>query len=205
MANRFGGIEGIKEAIKKYGGSGVQFFSLKDDDDSAVVRFLYEGAESLDVDIVHEIEVDGRKKKIQCQQEGCLFCEAYGKPAVKIFLFLFNLKTGEVEIWERGSTMATELMGLIEKYGNLNNRNYEIVRHGKKGDNKTRYQLFPEDKGPLIIKKKVDGKMVETEEPLPEKPDLYKVMVHIWTPEQMADYVADNAAVKKDTSKKGGF
>ena len=53
-----------------YGGSGGgSFFSLKDDKDTAQVRFMYNSLEDVVGYAVHEIEVGGKKRYINCLRE----------------------------------------------------------------------------------------------------------------------------------------
>lgn len=201
---RFGGVDGIKAALKKYGSGAIPFFdALKDDGDIARVRFLYTNPESLDLELIHEVEDEGKKKRIVCLEADCPLCENLGRPRIKAFIFLYNYTSGQVEVWDRGPTIINDLIGYIERKGDLNNRDYEIKRHGKKGDSKTRYQLFDCDLGPMIDPK------TKQEIPMPEKPNLYKTMVLRVSAEEMADMLARNVAVPRDRvgsgSKKSSF
>lgn len=176
------GRDKMKEYIKKYSGNSFDFFSLKNDGDSARVRFLHTNDEDLELALVHKVEIDGKERWVECLEDGCPLCESHGRPALKLFLFLYDHSDDKIKVWERGATMVDSMLGFIDKYGDLNNRDYEIVRHGKKGDNKTSYQLFPEDKGPLL-----DANKKEIE--LPKRPPLYGKVVLQATAEQIKDMV----------------
>ena len=132
------------------------FFSLADDKDSAVVTFLYEEEDGSDMDyfVVHQVEVDGRNRYVNCNAisedgesihpENCPLCEE-GFPRVeKLFLQLYNENTGQAETWDRGRSYVQKIVTLINKYGPLVNQPFEIVRSGKKGDQRTTYEFFPE-------------------------------------------------------------
>jgi hypothetical protein len=183
------GREAIKNYVKKYSSSGVDFFQLKNDGDTAKVRMLHEDDQDLEIMLVHEVEIDGKRKKVECLEEDCPFCEEYGKPALRLFIVLYNYGTDNVECWERGTTVIDHLLGFIEKYGHLNNRDYEIKRHGKKNDPKTSYQFFGEDKGPIMV----EGKEIE----MPERPPVYGRFVLQMEREKMLEHIQDNAPVDR--------
>lgn len=187
------GREKIRQYMKKYGGSGVDFFSLKNDNDEAVVRILHEDDQDLLLELVHRVEVKGKEKWVKCLEEGCPFCEAYGRPQLKLFIFLYDYSDEKIKCWERGVTMVDFLLGFIDKYGPLNNRDYTIQRHGKKGDTKTTYQLFPGDKGPMLDSK---GDPME----LPERPNHYGRFVLEMTEEEMLEHVEDSLPIQRDRS-----
>jgi hypothetical protein len=199
---RIQGKENIKAYIKKYSGKGVDFFTLKDDNDTARVRFLHTDDNDLDIHLVHQVEIEGKEKWVECLEEDCPFCTEFGAPTVKTFLYLYDLSDEKVKMWERGSSIVDFILGYIDKYGFLNNRNYEIVRHGKKGDNKTTYQLFPEDKEvnaagiPVIRKLKdpkadpKDPKAEWIEEELPKKPETIGRFVLSMDKDEMEAYIA---------------
>lgn len=160
------GIEGIKDALEKFKGGGkTGFFQLADDGDSAKVRFLNGGEDDLCAEIVHSVQINGKKRYVVCSgEDDCPLCQAVrdkaanvSYPAVKMFLQLIDRRDGAVKLWERGRKGIPDIIGFVTRYGSLNNRDYEIVRHGKKNDVETTYQLFPMDK---------------SEEELPEKEEI---------------------------------
>lgn len=181
---RVKGADAIKRALKKYGGSEFKYFTLPNDNDSAQVRLLHMDESDLEIRVVHKVSIDEREKWVEClQEDGCPFCEKYGKPQIKIFISLFKVGDPDtIYVWERGSTVIEDLLGLLQKYGHLNNRNYEIVRHGKKGDSKTKYQFLPEDK---------------EEMDLPSRPDIIGKLVLEWSEDQMVDYIKENTVIER--------
>lgn len=143
-------IRDLGQALDTYkGGENNGFFQLKDDKDTAVVRFLH-GDELLpeqDWFVVHKVQIGGKDRWVQCTEESdCPLCGSHGKPKLKLFLQLMDKRDGKRKTWERGERFIPTILGFINKYGALANRPYEIERHGKKGDNNTTYQLYPLDK-----------------------------------------------------------
>lgn len=125
------------------------FFALKNDKDFAKVRFLYETMEDIPVYAVHEIEVDGKKKYVNCLRsfdepvENCPLCMAKYKLFVKFFLQLFDETEEVVKVWDRGVTVRGMLEGLCTRYNPLVSVPVEIERSGKAGDTKTTYTPYP--------------------------------------------------------------
>lgn len=165
------GIDNIKKALDKYKGAGKsKFFSLEDDGDTATVRFLHKGEDDLNALIVHRVKINGKERSVECtgDEETCPLCQASNGnrdisfPQVKMFLYLIDRRDGEVKLWERGRQGIPDILGLVSRYGDLNNRDYEIQRHGKKKDTNTKYQLFPLDK-------KVERNMPQRPEVVGEK------------------------------------
>lgn len=182
---RISGKDAIKKAIKDYGGGGVGFFQLKDDGDKATVRFLHTDDTDLDVYVVHSVEVDGRDTYVEClQDDKCPLCQAGNKAGLKVFFSLYSPAEDKILVWDRGPGILDTIMGLIEKYGHLNNRLYEILRHGKKGDTKTSYQLFPEDKSEPVDNA---GKPLT-------RPDIVGRFIKSMTAEEMTSLVSSGAA-----------
>jgi hypothetical protein len=65
---------------------------------------------------------------------------------LRLFLQVFDTRDGKLKIWERGQTFVPKILGLMNKYGSLIERPFEIQRFGKKGDTKTTYEIYPLDK-----------------------------------------------------------
>lgn len=140
----------INEAENYKSGSSAGFFNLKDDHDTAVVRFMYNDIDDVDIDVVHEIEVDGKSRNVNCLRsyddpiDDCPLCKAGYRQKLKMFVPVFNVDAGEVQMWQRGKTFATQLSGLCNRYKPLVGTLIEIERQGKKGDQQTRYQMYPQ-------------------------------------------------------------
>lgn len=160
---------GLQDLIKKYDNGGFSktgWFQLKDDGDTATVRFLHKGECGVkdgepDYDFpiyeVHKLDVDGsgRDRTVLCKGEGCELCKSGNKPALRMFLQMVNLdekdKDKQVQLWERGLNDIKTMIGLTGEYGDLTQRDIKIKRSGAKGSLKTTYQYFPKDKSAMEI------------------------------------------------------
>lgn len=134
----------------KYGSSGQSdFFQLKDDKETARVRFMYSGIKDIEGYSVHEVEINGKKKYVNCIREYddpidmCPLCKANYKIFAKMFIPLYMEDTGEVKVWERGKKFFGQLSGLCSRYDNLASHVIEIERNGKPKDQQTTYALYP--------------------------------------------------------------
>lgn len=140
------------DTAEKYGGNGggTGFFSLKDDGDIAVVRFLYDTPDDVEGYAVHEVEIDGKKRYVNCLREynqpidDCPFCKAKMKVIAKLFVPVYNEDEGKSQVWERGKKFFSTLSGTLVRYNDesIVSQTFEIERHGKKGDTSTTYNIF---------------------------------------------------------------
>ena len=144
------------DTADKYGsnGGGGGFFSLKNDMDVASVRFLYNDVEDVEGYAVHQIEVDGKKRYVNCIREynepvdNCPFCRARKPQYAKLFIPLYNEDEEKVQIWERGKTFFSKISSIVSRYGTkgpIVQKVFEVERHGKAGDQKTVYEIYPTD------------------------------------------------------------
>lgn len=142
-----------------YGTQGAgSFFVLKDDKDTAKVRFLYNGIEDVEGYAVHQVEMpDGKQRYVNCLRaynepiDNCPFCEVQMKVTPKLFLKLYNEDAGECQIWERGKTYFQRMASLSTRYNPLCNEIVEIERNGKKGDKQTTYEFYPLENSPVNL------------------------------------------------------
>ena len=133
-----------------YGGQGGSgFFSLANDGDIKKVRFLYDTAEDIEGYAVHEVEVDGKKRYVNCLRayneplDNCPFCKAQRRQQVKAFIPIYDVEDGKVKFWERGKKMFARLSALCARYPHLVEQEFEIERHGAKGSKETFYDIMP--------------------------------------------------------------
>lgn len=139
----------VNDADKYGGNGGGGFFSLKNDKDVAKVRFLYDSINDVEGLAVHQIEVDGKKRYVNCLRDYgqpmdvCPFCREKKFVTAKYFIPLYNLDDDQVQIWERGKQFGAKLSSLCGRYPNLVSQVFEIERNGKKGDTNTTYEIYP--------------------------------------------------------------
>lgn len=134
----------LMDAFEKYKSTGNnEFFTLPDDGDTAIVRFLYSSFDELDWFVVHEVEIGGKKRWVECTEEpDCPLCAQTGKPQLKLFLQLVQKgKEDTVMTWERGQRFIPQVQELFQNHGDLTQHIFEIERKGKKGDANTKYLI----------------------------------------------------------------
>lgn len=175
------------ETAENYGGNGGHgFFSLANDKDTARVRFMYNGIEDLQGYAVHEVEVDGRKRYVNCLREynepidNCPFCAANRFQVAKLYIPLYVLDengNGEIKLWERGKKFIAKMTSICSRFPNLVSHIFEIERNGKKGDQSTTYEIYEVDADDTIL------------EDLPEVPEVLGGVVMDKTAEDMEYYL----------------
>ncbi|WP_300924686.1 hypothetical protein [uncultured Clostridium sp.] len=151
----------------KQGGSNTKnsYFSLANDGDSAIVRFLQTDINDFEVLDVHNIKVAGYNRKINClrsqngSKDECAICtanvwdEETGRSTYplqrKFYIHLLryeNPQTATEQVWERSKDFIKKLNQFAVDYGPLYDRIYKIVRHGAAGSMDTTYDILPLDK-----------------------------------------------------------
>jgi len=137
-----------------YGGQGGGgYFSLKEDKETAQVRFLYDTVDDIEGFAVHEIPDKNSnspyaKKSVNCLREygapvdDCPFCKA-GKPVkVKYFVPIWNIKENRMQTWERGKKFGGRLSSMCSRYPHLYTHIFEIERQGASGSTETQYEIW---------------------------------------------------------------
>ena len=136
------------------GKGGGGFFSLKDDRDTAQVRFLFTDIEDVRENYarsVHEVTIDGKKRWVDCLREygdpvdACPFCKAGRFLNYKYFLPVYNFKTNTSQIWERGKKFGGKISSMCSRYPNIVSHIFTIERNGKAGDQGTQYEIYEEE------------------------------------------------------------
>lgn len=207
---------GINE-IGKYeqtGGGDIPYFNaLKDDKDTAIVRFMYQHEEEIDVFAVHSVPVVNHEGKEFNRAVGCLapsgqpcpLCNGGYYRQIKIYIHM--LVNGEYAIWERGKTMVPKITGLFPRYGRGENglwgREFEIQRNGAKGDTKTSYEIYPLDPDNPKLDYGDDG-VVEAINGQPvEKMEIEGPIILKWDAQTMLDYLDGIDVYNKDRNDEG--
>lgn len=173
---------------EKYGGQGGGgYFSLKKHGDSARVRIMYKSYEDVEGYAVHEVEINGKKRNIDCLRkhtdslDTCPFCKKGMFTKVKVFIPLYCVDSDRVEIWEKGKSYFSKLKNLFENYANdkpLVSTVFEI----EKTLDETGYTSFD-------ITPQYSG-IVELDD-LPEVQPVYGRLVLQKTAGEMEDYLRD--------------
>ena len=136
--------------------SRVGYFSLKNDGDEAVVRFMHDTPDDFDLLVVHRMQqADGRYKSVSCLRnpndpiDMCPICAEGGKPEYKIYIHLLEYvrqEDGSVKplpkVWERSASYAKRLSNLMNEYGPLSDCLFKIKRQGASGSLTTGYDIM---------------------------------------------------------------
>lgn len=139
-----GKSKSLTEAMEKYKATGNnKFFELKDHGDTAIVRFLYTNIDELDWFVVHEVEIGGKKRWVECPETpDCACCVKAMKPQLKLFVQMMQKGDEEnVMTFERGQKFIPQMQALFEEHGDLTQHIFEIARNGVKGDSNTKYDI----------------------------------------------------------------
>ena len=136
--------------------SGIGFFSLKNDRDEAVVRFMHDSTASFEILATHSIQLNGRFRRVSCVRtpndpiHTCPLCERGDKLDYRFYIHLLQYTNNpdgsvnvEPKIWERSISYANKLKEYLNNYGPLSDIICKIVRHGRAGDMKTEYEIIP--------------------------------------------------------------
>lgn len=170
-----------------YGGSGSSFFSLKNDGDTARVRFMYNDMEDVEGYAVHEVHDGDNRRYVNCLREynepkdKCPFCAAGYNQIAKLYIPLYDVDEGEVKIWERGKQFFNKIGGICARYTNSDTplvaHTFDVERHGKKGDTSTTYELYETGNDDTCL------------EDLPEAPEVLGSIILDKTAEEMEDFL----------------
>lgn len=133
----------------------VGYFSLPDNESSAIVRFAYSSTNEFEFVDVHRVKVDDKFRTIACLRTAkeplskCPLCEAGEKRSAKMFVRLLEYTTDEQgkvtvtpKVWERPAFFAKTLESYLREYGDLRDVVFKVVRRGAKGDMKVSYDIM---------------------------------------------------------------
>lgn len=139
----------------------VSFFSLKNDGDEAVVRFMYDDVNEFEILTYHTVKVTGsdgraRDMKVSCVRQlnespdKCPLCAAGNQLIQRFFIKMLQYDKNEMGqvtvkpvVWERNTQYALKLREYLNNYGPLSDIICKIVRHGAAGSMQTTYEIIP--------------------------------------------------------------
>ena len=142
-------------------GNDINFFTLRNDNDEAIVRFMCDSVEDFEILTVHDIQIGGKYRKINCIRdfrdpvENCPLCASGTKINQRFFIKMIQYEkttdpaTGNVvvtpkaAVWERSTAYAKTLKSYLDNYGPLSDVICKVIRHGKAGDMQTTYEIVP--------------------------------------------------------------
>ena len=191
---------------EKYGNqtTSTGFFGLKDDGDVARVRFMYRDMNDVEGLAVHEVEIDGRRRYVNCLRsydeplDNCPFCKSGRFQLAKLYIPLYDVDSGTVKVWERGKKFFGKISSICTRYGRdgeICSHVFEIERHGKKGDQTTTYEIYEVDKDDTTL------------DDLPELPKIVGSIVLDKNADEMREYLETGsfgdspAPVRRDSNR----
>lgn len=193
---------GVNDADNYGGSGGSSFFSLKNDGDTARVRFMYNGMEDVEGFAVHEVEIDGKRRYVNClrsynePKSKCPMCAANNFQKAKLYIPLYDIDEDEVKIWERGKNFFQKMASVCARYASGNvplvGHTFDIERHGKKGDTSTTYEIYETGSDETRL------------EDLPEKPEVLGTIILDKTAEDMEYYLEEGYFPNNDGAPERG-
>lgn len=136
------------EQAENYSSAKSNYFNLKDDGETARIRFLINDINDLLGVSVHKVKVGDREVDVECIREynepvdNCPLCAADYKINARLYIPVYDEDAKVTKIWARGSKFFNTIAGLCARYNPLVSTIFEVERHGKKGDPQTEYQFF---------------------------------------------------------------
>lgn len=138
-------------------GPRVGFLSLPNNNDSAVVRFVYTEPDDIYSDIVtcHNATVNGKFRKVSCLRsmrepiEKCPMCAAGDRYSNRVYLRMIEYKKDEngnitavPKVFDRPIKYKEIIESLFTEYGNISDYVFKITRIGEKGSTDTQYPIM---------------------------------------------------------------
>lgn len=159
----FNNVDEIEAQTQGNGGPGsdVGFFTLRNDNDEAVVRFMCDSTDDFEILTVHDVQLGSKYRKVNCIRDprepldNCPLCKSGARINNRFFIKLIQYDkvpdptTGMVRVvpkammWERSTAYAKTLKSYLDNYGPLSDIICKIIRHGKAGDMQTTYEIVP--------------------------------------------------------------
>lgn len=151
-------VEGQEDSNRGQNRTRVQFFSLRNDGDEAIVRIMHDSPQDFDLCAVHKVQLDdGKFRSVSCLRnptdpiDMCPLCANGEKVEMKIYIHLLEYVkqdngtiTPIAKVWERrADAYGKRLVGLMNEYGPLSETIFKIKRHGAAGSTKTDYDILP--------------------------------------------------------------
>lgn len=107
----------------------INFFKLPKKDDAMVVRLLAKNVDGIERYPMHELVVEGnRKRMIRCPGEGCPICAQGYATTERVYLHMLSCENGEEYAWERPAKVLDALKTIENDWGDLDNVCLRIVR-----------------------------------------------------------------------------
>lgn len=152
------------DEVDKYGNnSNTEFLKLENDGDCATVQLLVHDMEDVDIFNCHEVTVgfydngNPKTRPVSCLRnyddplDVCPMCQAGLKTQVVMMLAMVDQQDAKIKIWNRGKTFIPKIKNLVNRWGDMRMQPVDIIRNGKKGDKKTKYDIQVSPAKPIDI------------------------------------------------------
>lgn len=118
------------------------YFTLRNDGDSADVVFLYRSTTDVLVADAHYIKSNDYTGYVHCCGRGCPACGKGIKVQNKLLIPLYNIGNDRIEFWDRSMFFENQLQqDVFAKYPNPSDFVFRVTRHGQARDVNTTYQI----------------------------------------------------------------
>ena len=118
------------------------YFSLRNDGDSADVVFLYRSTADVLVADAHYIKSNDYTGYVHCCGRGCPACGKGISVRNKLFIPMYNFNTSRIEFWDRNMFFENQLnQDVFGKFPHPSEFVFRITRHGQARDVNTTYQI----------------------------------------------------------------
>ena len=134
----------------------VKYFSLKNDGDEAIVRFMYNDPSELDICDIHTIKGVAFDTKYSCLRspkdplENCPLCKAGVKTDRRVYLKMLQYFPDgnggirvEPRVWERSPRYVATIKTLMDEYAPICDYVFKVKRSGAAGSTQTTYTILP--------------------------------------------------------------
>ena len=134
----------------------VRYFSLKNDGDEAIVRFMYDNPSELDICDIHTVKGAAFDTKYSCFRnpkeplENCPLCKAGVKTDRRVYLKILQYFPDgnggirvEPRVWERSPKYVATIKTLMDEYTPICDYVFKVKRSGAAGSTQTTYTILP--------------------------------------------------------------
>lgn len=133
-----------------------ELFKLKEDKESAIVRFLVKSHEDIELIIAHTIPFNGQKRSINCLRnfddpiDACPLCERGEQLIKQVYIPLMvyvpgaSGYTAKKMVWSGGITLKKFIDPNLAEYGDLSGYVFKLVRSGVANSTSVSYSIFPQ-------------------------------------------------------------
>lgn len=118
------------------------YFTLRNDGDTADVIILYRGVQDVLVADAHYIKSNDYTGYVHCCGRGCPACGKGISVRNKLFVPMYDLASNKIVFWDRNMFFENQLnQDVFDRYSNPSDFVFRITRHGVARDVNTTYAI----------------------------------------------------------------